>query len=201
MRVAFLILMRERPLERIKVVDVTKQAGLSRKTFYDYYSDIHDIAYDCFRTYLCRDLSVRVADFGSPALFIDYAVSVFQNNLEFCRGNANFAKMVYEESHFSRYLSRIVDDGIVTMIHSIEDGQPADGYLRSKLFPNVDLVARMYFMGIGMITREWIDRGMEEPSDLVATRIAYMACHLSDMYGKPTGTSAEFKEILLKSLA
>lgn len=200
LRDAFLSLMRSKKLEEIKVVEIANEAGISRKTFYDHYADIHDLAYDCFRTYLCGDIGLRVLTLGDPQDLVSYLVDAFQRNLEFCKANPSFSKMVYEDAHYSRYLSRIVEDGIVSMVHSVEDVQPTDSQVRRELFPDIDVVARLYFIGIGMLTRDWFDRGMVEPSRLVAQRITYMAFHLSDIYSAPTGACAVYKELLLDGL-
>ena len=197
LRDSFLCLMRVKKFADIKVVEIANGAGVTRKTFYDHYFDIHDIAYDCFRTHLCGDIGLRVLTMGEPRDLVDYLVDAFQRNLDFCRANPDFSKMVYEESLYSRYLSRIVEDGIVSMVHSVEDVQPEDSEVRCKLFPDIDIIARLYFVGIGMFTREWIDRGMLESSHLVAQRIVYMAFHLSDIYSAPTGACSVYKEILL----
>ena len=52
LRAALLDLITERGLNRIAVSDVTKRADVNRSTFYEHYSDVHELAADaCTRMF------------------------------------------------------------------------------------------------------------------------------------------------------
>lgn len=64
-RTAFLKLLKTHRLERIRVVDLLKEARVGKTTFYRYYRDTYDVLNDCFLTYLGmpdEDALASVAD-------------------------------------------------------------------------------------------------------------------------------------------
>ena len=200
LRGAFLDLMRKKAFADIKVSEIAKAAGISRKAFYDHYADINDLVFDCFLTHLCPVPDFRVESFTDPKDLVECCVDGWMQSLEFCQENRAFAKLVYETSLYSRYLSRIPSEGAVVMLRSVEDIQPPDNMVRKALDLGSEEIARLYFMGSGFTVSDWIDGGMTEDIELVARRIIYLAFHLSDIYSASDGACAELKKTLLEGV-
>lgn len=197
LREAFLALMREKPFDSIRVVEVANLAGVSRKTFYGHYEDINDIAFDCYKTHLHGRSDFRIGECETPEALVDYVVGKFRQILNFCRDNVAFARLAFEGSVHSRYLRRIVGEASNVMAHSIEDIQPVENPVARLLNMQIDQVSRVYFIGTGLIVSDWIADGMEEDEDLVARKMAYLTFHLSDIYSAEDGSCAELKRLTL----
>lgn len=197
-RSVFLKQMREKPFDKIRVKDIASQAGFSRKTFYNYYSDIYDLALDCYRVFVGANPDFRIGDCKNASELADCVIDGFRKRLEFCAVNAGYSKMMCEKGLWFRYLSNIRDMDTAVMSHSIEDIQPKGGPVAS-LF-DVDFVARVYHICMWRIIEEWIEGGMKEPIDLVARRGAYLTFHLSDIFSADTGACAELKRFVLAGL-
>ncbi|MEG1561231.1 MAG: TetR/AcrR family transcriptional regulator [Raoultibacter sp.] len=174
--------MKEKPLEKIRIQEITKQAGVSRKVFYDHYGSIYDLVLDCYDTYCVDPLYVvdgvdmRLSCFDDKSEAAVWFIESATRRLEFCRENPQFAKVAYENALSSLYLTKLADRSIAITKEYLDDecqrGELGEGLLTK------DSVARYVFVGDQSIIHDWVKNDMREPIDRVACRMVYMSLYV-----------------------
>ena len=97
LRDALLAIMQEKPWRSVRVAEVARVAGVSRKAFYDHYADLFDLAFDCYDVF-CLDYGAGtpISDDESRRRATLNYIEYVSKELEFYRENPNLAHMIYE---------------------------------------------------------------------------------------------------------
>ncbi|MFA6829944.1 MAG: TetR/AcrR family transcriptional regulator [Bacilli bacterium] len=96
---SFLNLLTKNSINKISVNEIIKTAGVSKATFYKYYTDKYSLLAECFNRY-CHHFEETLLENKSP----DF-VSIFTDFLNEERGTYNaLSKAKYESSEFSEKL-------------------------------------------------------------------------------------------------
>ncbi len=147
--------MRTCSIDRVKVTDLCRDAGISRATFYEYFRDVYDVAtwawdfhmqgtlYQMGVTLDCRTAHLRkfqvlrehVAFFGNAMRIVDYS--------SICQHGGR-----YMEEHMARVFRRKA---------------------HRELTPDEALQVEFFNTGAKHMTRHWVERGMIEPPEQMAT--------------------------------
>lgn len=165
---ALLDILKTKPLERTTVKEVLERASVSKKAFYNHYSDIFDLAIDCY---------LNPTGFGGgyapPAAGVsgvDACLAVLQSilaQIEFSRANPNLARSVVMNLGRSPYYDRAQAAGGVDYL----TGFIADVYGESAIpLITCDVCARYIFNGATGLCRDWMRAGMVEPPLTIAKR-------------------------------
>ncbi|MEG0095884.1 MAG: TetR/AcrR family transcriptional regulator [Raoultibacter sp.] len=182
LRKALLDIMKEKPLEKIRILEITEQAGVSRKVFYDHYGSIYDLILDCYDAY-CVDpfyvvdgVDMRLSCFNDKSEAAVWFIECAARRLEFCRDNPQFSQVAYENALSSLYLTNLSNRSVAITKEYLDDecqrGELGEGLLTKEI------VARYVFIGDQSIIHDWVKSGMKEPIDRVASRMVYMSLYV-----------------------
>jgi len=147
-------MMKEQPLEKIKVSELCKQAGISRTTFYEYFHDVFAVA-----TWLWDHLMVEsLYQMGLSLNHFDAHVKNFYSLLEH-REFFAFAFKSTDLNSVFEHGSRVVK-GYIIANASKNAGRALTAYELLQIeFRNA---------GAAHMTRVWIDTGMKETPEEMA---------------------------------
>ena len=156
-------LLKERPLSRITIADLTEACGISRMTFYYHFQDIFDLI-----RWICREEGGRALqgrkDYGS-----------WQEGLAaLCRAvveNRAFIQGVYhsvEREQVENYLYRVAYGLLYDVVEELARGCAVSREDR-------EYVAHFFKYAFVGILLEWVRTGMKEPPEEVAGRFSRMA--------------------------
>lgn len=163
---AFLECLAEKPVSDITVIEICERAGISRKTFYKYYSDPFALLLamqdDLFRDYLDR-LEGQPADVSAlmPAL------------IRFVDENRVLMKASFANRGKGNFVDRVLDDLFARYREAWEQANP-------KL-PPLDVEYLFYFAVSGLfgIVQHWLfDHPELSPDEAIAQAVNLM--HVAD---------------------
>ncbi len=163
---SFLELIAEKPVSDITVIEICEKAGVSRKTFYKYYSDqfalLSGMQDDLFADYRDRisaqDVDVFVI---APAL------------IQFADENRVLLRAIFANRGEGNFIDRIQDDLFTTYKDAWEVANPN--------MPKDDVEALFYFVVSGLtgLVRHWLFDRPEMTAEQVS-RQADTLMHLAD---------------------
>ena len=113
-REAFLKLLSERPLSKIKVKDITDACGMNRNSFYYHYNDIPSLIEEIFSDELCRIITER-PDINSIEECLITAA-------EFGLQNKQIIRHIYSSTRrdlFEQYMWRVCDQTVAMFVHTV----------------------------------------------------------------------------------
>lgn len=194
-RQALLDLLQEEPWGKITVAEITRKADVSRKTFYDHYHDIFDLAADCYYMLCIYEYDIMEFDIPNDIVNITnaYAEQLIKQ-LNFYRNNRNFATMVFDNALVSPYFSRLVDCNVKLFKNYIDLTCPEDQ--RSNVISK-NLLSRCVFSAHQLIAQDWIMHGCKEPVENIAIRMHYMGIRIADSINAGKSTSSPWIEAIL----
>ena len=163
---SFLGFLAEKPVSDITVIEICERAGVSRKTFYKYYSDpfalLTAMQDDLFEDY--RELLA-----GQPA----EVSAIMPALIRFVDENRVLVKAAFANRGEGNFIDRVLDDLFATYREAWEQANP-------KLSAN-DVEHLFYFAVSGLfgIVRHWLFNRPDMPaSDVIAQTTALM--HVAD---------------------
>lgn len=163
---SFLGFLAEKPVSDITVIEICERAGVSRKTFYKYYSDqfalLVGMQDDLFEDY--RDL---IAD--QPA-DVSQLIPVL---IHFVDDNRTLVKASFANRGEGNFIDRILDDLFVMYRESWEKANP-------DMAP-ADVEALFYFAVSGLfgVVQHWLNDWPDLSADEVVAQAA-MLMHIAD---------------------
>ena len=161
---AFLMLLQEKPLNKITVTDICKEANINRGTFYSYYSDPFDLMRSIEEEMIEKMMStINISGDESLQNMLNEIFNLILENKELC-------KILFNEKNSSYVLSTLLNSAYERKIEDIK-----------KQFPLANEIQLEYYFtyitgGTIEIIRKWINDDMKIPSEEVV-RI------LESMYG------------------
>ena len=163
---AFLEFLAEKPVSDITVIEICERAGVSRKTFYKYYSDpfallvaMHD---DLFEDYRERLL-------GQPA---DVS-QLMQVLIRFVDEHRVLVKAAFANRGEGNFVDRVMGDLFATYREAWEQANPE--------MPPADVEALFYFAVSGLfgIVQHWLEFHPEQSADDVISQAVFLM-HIAD---------------------
>ena len=141
----------KKTLEKITTEEIVKAAGVSRQTFYKFFSDKYDLAFWCYQ----RDMAPVIQE------YTDVKISFHEMNvrmLEMLQQEKNFYRNVFAhyevQNSFFRQYHRFSCDNTVSFF----------GRVDKKMRTIIDL----YCYGCNLAMLNWVVGGMKESPEFMA---------------------------------
>ncbi|MGI6343508.1 MAG: TetR/AcrR family transcriptional regulator C-terminal domain-containing protein [Bacillota bacterium] len=147
-------LLAERPLEKIRVADITERCKLNRQTFYYHFKDKYDLVHWIFYTEFLADIQGSFESFGWE--LIERICDYFYRNRAFYRN----ALSVRGQNSFTDYFDEVLHQLILSTCQEI--------------YPNADDKHHQFYAtfladAIRVAITRWLFTGAEmEPPEFVA---------------------------------
>ena len=152
---AFIALLEERPLSKITVADIADKAGVNRHTFYYHFRNVDDMIVFSVKETLDSLYSEdrKDSEFDGFLLFLKYIYEKRQHIFSIMHSTSRECFM------------RAFCDSIYLCISNIAEEKQVKSY-------DHDYVVKFYLHGISGIFADWIDSGMEDSPDKIASIIS-----------------------------
>lgn len=176
-------LLKEKPLEKIRIHDLTKLAGINRQSFYYHYADIYALVGDVIRTAIFE----TVAEHCTMDTWEEGMLAMYQRTLE----EKEFVVAVYNAIPKER-IQLFLEDVLTTyMIYALKD--TAGGQLLSE--EDRDIFIRFITYGFTGTYLQWIQTGMRSDPSVIISRISVLTKEgLSSAIIRSITTTQENKE-------
>lgn len=162
---AFLNELRKKPLEKISIVDICKQANVNRSTFYSNYLDVYDLMEQVSQRFFESLFHKCVAELGEPnpngkensILFIERALNATLQQRELCQ-------LLIGTTHRTAFIQKLLNS---LLEWSAE---------RYAAYSGVDierfiLENTMMLGGTLVLWQRWIEGGFQESPEVLAAVI------------------------------
>lgn len=153
-REGFLRLLQEKPIERISVTEICREADINRGTFYAHYSDPYDLRRSLVAE-LTEVMQARVREEGVRRLSTVQSLTLLRENKELCQ---IFAGPYGDQ------------DSMLKIV-----GEHADAYLEQAELSTQHMSPQMYgcikmllISSISTVFKYWLDNGMDADPETVA---------------------------------
>ncbi len=154
----------KRPLEKIRVIDITEDCGVNRQTFYYHFKDIYDLLEWVYTNEATKALGGK----KTYETWQQGFKQIFQyilNNKEFVLSTFNSVSREYLE----RYLYNEVYLLLIGVVEEKAKGIPVLEKVKSFL-------ADFYKYAFVGIVLDWIRTGMKEEADEIIERLNKLIC-------------------------
>lgn len=176
-------LLKEKPLEKIRINDLTKLAGINRQSFYYHYADIYALVGDVIRTAIFE----TVGEHCTMDTWEEGMLAMYQRTLE----EKEFVVAVYNAIPKER-IQLFLEDVLTTyMIYALKD--TAGGQLLSE--EDRDIFIRFITYGFTGTYLQWIQTGMRADPSVIISRVSVLTKEgLSSAIIRSITTTQENKE-------
>lgn len=176
-------LLKEKPLEKIRIHDLTKLAGINRQSFYYHYADIYALVGDVIRTAIFE----TVGEHCTMDTWEEGMLAMYQRTLE----EKEFVVAVYNAIPKER-VQLFLEDVLTTyMIYALKD--TAGGQLLSE--EDRDIFIRFITYGFTGTYLQWIQNGMRADPSVIISRVSVLTKEgLSSAIIRSITTTQENKE-------
>lgn len=176
-------LLKEKPLEKIRIHDLTKLAGINRQSFYYHYADIYALVGDVIRTAIFE----TVGEHCTMDTWEEGMLAMYQRTLE----EKEFVVAVYNAIPKER-IQLFLEDVLTTyMIYALKD--TAGGQLLSE--EDRDIFIRFITYGFTGTYLQWIQNGMRADPSVIISRVSVLTKEgLSSAIIRSITTTQENKE-------
>lgn len=176
-------LLKEKPLEKIRIHDLTKLAGINRQSFYYHYADIYALVGDVIRTAIFE----TVGEHCTMDTWEEGMLAMYQRTLE----EKEFVVAVYNAIPKER-IQLFLEDVLTTyMIFALKD--TAGGQLLSE--EDRDIFIRFITYGFTGTYLQWIQTGMRADPSVIISRVSVLTKEgLSSAIIRSITTTQENKE-------
>lgn len=162
---AFMNELRQKPIDKISVVDICKQANVNRSTFYSNYLDVYDLMDKVADRFFESLFDKCVADLGEPnpngkensIRFIEYALNATLEQRELC-------SLLIGTTRRSVFTRKLLDTllGWSTERYTAYSGKNKEQF---------GLENTMMLGGTLVLWQRWIEGGFRESPELMAEAI------------------------------
>lgn len=176
-------LLKEKPLEKIRIHDLTKLAGINRQSFYYHYADIYALVGDVIRTAIFE----TVGEHCTMDTWEEGMLAMYQRTLE----EKEFVVAIYNAIPKER-IQLFLEDVLTTyMIYALKD--TAGGQLLSE--EDRDIFIRFITYGFTGTYLQWIQTGMRADPSIIISRVSVLTKEgLSSAIIRSITTTQENKE-------
>lgn len=153
---AFIKLLNERPLDKIKVKDIVEECGINRNTFYYHFSDIPALVEEILQAETERVIAESQDAEGWEDGFIRAADFALKNKRAVYHIYNSVSRDIFE-----RYLNVIAEDVMKRFVERMAQDIPAKR-------EDKDLVIHFYKAALVGLILDWLEAGMKyEPEPLI----------------------------------
>ena len=153
-------LLREKPLSKITVTDITEDCGINRMTFYYHFKDIYDLV-----EWVClEDAKKALADNKTYETWQQGFVRIF----DAVRENKPFIMNVYRcvsRVQVEKYLTPLTDDRLMGVINELS----AEMVVRAE---DKAFIAQVYSYAFVGLMLDWIKDEMKQDPETLVNRFA-----------------------------
>lgn len=159
---AFLNELRQKPLEKIRIVDICKQANVNRSTFYSNYLDVYDLMEQVSERFFERLFCKCVAELGEPnpngkensIRFIKRALNVTLEQRELCQ-------LLIGTTHGTDFIQKLLNSLLEwsTARYVAYSGIESDRFVMENT---------MMLGGTLVLWQRWIEGGFRESPEALA---------------------------------
>ncbi len=155
-RDGFLTLLSRKPIEKISVTEICREADINRGTFYAHYSDPYELKRS-IENELTDAMQERLEELGQTRLTAMQTLLLLKEKEELCRV---FAGPYGDNAALLRIIGKHTDDYLLQELHAPE-----------KLSESIELCLRgLLVSSISTVVKYWLDSGMAATPE----RVAYM---------------------------
>lgn len=159
---AFVKLLNERPLDKIKVKDIVEECGINRNTFYYHFQDIPSLIEEIMREEVNRVLAEQKQSATWEEGFIQATEFALKNKKAIYHIYKSVSRDVVE-----RYLNAIAEDVMTRFVEQMtEDLSPEED--------DKKLVIHFYKAALVGMTLDWIEAGMKYDTEKLIRRVGYL---------------------------
>ncbi len=155
-------LLKQKPLEKITVMDITEDCDFNRQTFYYHYKDIYDLVEWIYASEATKALGGnKTADTWERGF-----LSLFEYVLE----NKSFVKSTYHsvnKEHLERYLHHESYNLLSGVLEEFAEGMSVKE--EDKVF-----IASFYKFAFAGLLLDWIDKGMKEEPKIIMEKLGIL---------------------------
>lgn len=162
---AFLNELRQKPIDKISVVDICKQANVNRSTFYSNYLDVYDLMDKVADRFFEKLFHKCVAELGEPnpdrkgtaIRFIEHALNATLEQRELCC-------LLIGTTHRAAFIQKLLDTLLEwsTQRYITYSGENKEQFA---------LENTMMLGGTLVLWQRWIEGGFQERPEVLATVI------------------------------
>lgn len=152
-------LLRQKPLEKITVMDITEDSEVNRQTFYYHFKDIYDLVEWIYTSEATKALGGNKTG--------DTWEQGFLNLFEYILENKAFVKSTYHsvnKEHLERYLHNESYNLLSGVLEEFAEGMSVKG--EDKAF-----IANFYKFAFAGLLLDWIDKGMKEEPQIIMDKL------------------------------
>lgn len=153
---AFLELLNEKPLDKIKVKEIVDSCGINRNTFYYHFEDIHALL-----TFVLDGEVERVIAEHADVKSLEEG---FIEAAHFALNNKRAVYHIYNSvsrEELERYLNRIAEDVVRRMVEGLDA-------IGDVLELDRELIIHFYKCGLSGMVMAWVSEGMKaDPEKLI----------------------------------
>lgn len=159
---AFLNALQQKPLEKISVVDICKQANVNRSTFYANYLDIYDLMEQVSGRFFESMFHECIAELGEPnpngkensIRFIERALNATLEQRELCQ-------LLIGTTHRTAFIQKLLNSLVEwsTQRYAVYSGVNIERFV---------LENTMMLGGTLVLWQRWIERGFQESPKVLA---------------------------------
>lgn len=162
---AFVNELRQKPLEKISIVDICKQANVNRSTFYANYLDVYDLMDQVSGRFFENLFTKCIAELGEPnpngkensVHFIERALDVTLEQRELCQ-------LLIRTPHRTAFIQKLLNSLLEwsSQRYAAYSGMATEQFI---------LENTMILGGTLVLWQRWIEGGFQESPDLLARMI------------------------------
>lgn len=153
-RDGFLTLLSRKPIEKISVTEICREADINRGTFYAHYSDPYQLK-KCIEGELTDAMQARLDELGAKCLTTMQTLLLLKENQELCRV---FAGPYGDNDALLRIIEKHTDDYLLQELNA-----------REKLSETTELCLRgLLVSSISTVVKYWLDSDMQATPERVA---------------------------------
>lgn len=152
-RLAFIQLLNERPLDKISIKDIAEKSSVNRNTFYYYYADIFALVEDI--------LQLETEDFQTKMRRYDSWQEAFRDATAFASRNKRAVYHLYSSGNqeiVRRYYHKVTLAAMTSYVRDQAEGLSVDE-------EDIRVLAEFYSAALSGLTALWLQNGMKYDAD------------------------------------
>ena len=155
-------LLKEKPLSKITISDITGDSGMNRHTFYYHFRDINDLI-----VWTLETSSIQAMEGKTKA--DDWTVG-FLALFDRAKKNQNFILSVYHYVSID-YIYRFFYEKSYKLLRSVVDDESAGLRVKEE---DKDFIANFYKFGLVGLVIEWLDSAMMDDPKRIVDKLSLM---------------------------
>lgn len=155
-------LLKEKPLSKITISDITGDSGMNRHTFYYHFRDINDLI-----VWTLETSSIQAMEGKTKA--DDWTVG-FLALFDWAKKNQNFILSVYHYVSID-YIYRFFYEKSYKLLRSVVDDESVGLRVKEE---DKDFIANFYKFGLVGLVIEWLDSAMMDDPKRIVDKLSLM---------------------------